>query len=145
MNTKELFEGVDTVMVIDWPDKEVPELLARAGFKVVVRGGPGPADYSVYEVNKGEVVTRYLGRSPESADLIYSYRPFRELGEIIATAQRLRARTVWTQSGLAADGSKDPKGCWLPAQELQLGQDLARAAGLNYVTQPYIGDVAREI
>jgi hypothetical protein len=41
MDLKEIFQ---TILVIDWPSKEVPETLARAGFRVVVRGGPGPED-----------------------------------------------------------------------------------------------------
>ena len=30
------------MLVIHWPNREVPALLALAGFKVVVHGGPGP-------------------------------------------------------------------------------------------------------
>ncbi len=41
MDLKEIFRTVQTILVIDWPSKEVPETLARAGFRVVVRGGPG--------------------------------------------------------------------------------------------------------
>jgi predicted CoA-binding protein len=140
-----MFKTVDIVMVIDWPSKEVPEMLALAGFHVVVRGGPGPEDYSAYELNNGEVVPRHVGRPPERVDLIYSYRPFSELQEIIATAKGLHAKTIWTQSGLSAAGVNDPKGCWTPEEELRSARDLVRSAGLNYVTQPYIGDVAREI
>ncbi len=54
MNLKETFKIVDTVLVIDWPTKDVPETLTRAGLRVVVRGGPGPEDYSVYELNNGD-------------------------------------------------------------------------------------------
>jgi hypothetical protein len=58
--------------VIDWPSREVPETLARAGFHVVVRGGPGPEDYLAYELdssrnlaqNPDEVVVRHIGRAP---------------------------------------------------------------------------------
>ena len=145
MNPKETFKIVDTVLVIDWPTKDVPESLTLAGFHVVVRGGPGPEDYSVYELNNGEVVTRHLGRPPDRADLIYSHRPFSELPEIIVTAKNFDAKTIWTQSGLSAAGVNDPKGCWVPEEEQRLARNLVEAAGLNYVTEPYIGDVAREI
>lgn len=93
MNLREVFKTVRTV-VIDWPSKEVPETLARAGFQVAVRGGPGPEDFSVYELNNGEVVVRHTGRAPELADLIYSYRPLSELAEIIAAARGLHAKTI---------------------------------------------------
>ncbi len=145
MNLKDMFKTVDTVLVIDWPTKEVPEILTLAGFHVVVRGGPGPEGYSAYELNSGEVVVRHVGRPPERADVIYSYRPVSELPETIATAKALQARTIWTQSGLSAAGVKDPKGCWVPGEELRLARNLVQSAGLNYVTEPYIGDVVREL
>jgi predicted CoA-binding protein len=119
LNLKEMLKTVDTVLVIDWPNKEVPEMLALAGFRVVVRGGPGPEDYSAYELMNGEVVARHVGRSPERADLIYSFRPVSKLSEAIATAKDLHARTIWTQSGLSAAGVNDPKGCWVPEEVLR--------------------------
>ena len=145
MNLKEMFKTVDTVLVIDWPTKQVPEMLTLAGFHVVVRGGPGPEDYTAYELNDGKLVVRHLGRPPERADLIYSYRPVSELPETIATAKDLHARTIWTQSGLSSAGVNDPEGCWVPEEELRLARNLVQSAGLDYVTEPYIGDVAREI
>ncbi|HTQ56764.1 MAG TPA: hypothetical protein VMI94_19995 [Bryobacteraceae bacterium] len=39
-----MLEGVERVLVIDWPSPEVPELLARSGLQVVVRGGPDRVD-----------------------------------------------------------------------------------------------------
>jgi len=145
VDVKELFKSVETVLVIDWPSREVPETLARAGFQVVVRGGPGPEDFSLYELNDGEVVARHIGRPPDRADLIYSYRPLSELPAIITDAKRLQAKTVWTQSGFSAPGIKDARGCWVSEQELQSARSLVQSAGLNFITEPYVGDVAREV
>jgi hypothetical protein len=44
VNPKETLKDMNTVLVIDWPTKDVPESLTMAGFHVVVRGGPGPED-----------------------------------------------------------------------------------------------------
>jgi len=145
VDVRERFKSVDSVLVIDWPSKDVPESLARAGFNVVVRGGPGPEDYSAYELSNGAVVSRRVGRAPESVDLIYAHRPLSELPGIIATANRLHTKIIWTQSGLSAAGVRDPKGCWVPEEELRLARELVESAGLSYVSEPYIGDVAREI
>lgn len=142
---KELFNGVETVLVIDWPSREVPELLALAGFNVVVHGGPGPEDYSAYEVKDYKVVSRRVGRPPEHAELVYSYRPLSELSQTIAAAKEVRAKTLWTQSGVCPDGQKDPKGCWLSDEELRSARNQVEAAGLIYITEPYIGDVVREL
>jgi predicted CoA-binding protein len=141
---KGVFNGVKTILVIDWPSKEVPEALALAGFDVVVRGGPGPEDYSAYEVKEGQIVTRHVGRPPEHADLIYSYRSLGEITGIVATAKALHARTIWTQSGLTPDGKRDPRGCWVPQEELQRARDLVQSAGLNHVSEWYIAEYVRE-
>ena len=94
MNLSEMLKTIYTVLVIDWPTKEVPEMLTHAGFHVVVRGGPGPEDYTIYELDDDKVVTRHLGRSPERVDLVYSYRQLGELPEIIETAKGLHAKTI---------------------------------------------------
>jgi hypothetical protein len=48
-----------------------------------------------------------------AADLVYSHRPAGELPGIVSIAQRLGTGAVWRQSGLASDGTKDPRGCWM--------------------------------
>ena|SRR5215831_19605992 len=145
MNPKKIFAGVETILVIDWPSREVPENLAIAGFQVIVGGGPAPEDYAAYEVTNGMVVACRLSRPPEHADLVYSYRPLSELPEIVATAQRLHARTIWTQSGFSALGIKERKGCWFAAQHQESARNLVQSAGLNYLSAPYMADVVREL
>ena len=142
---QKILKGVETVLVIDWPSKDVPDGLALAGFKVVVRGGPGPEDYFAHEVKDGKSQSRRVGRPPERADLVYSYRPLSELPGIIALAKTIHARAIWTQSGLSAEGKKDLKGCWLPENELTSARKLVESSELKYITEPYIGDVAREL
>lgn len=144
VNPTEILKSAQTILVIDWPSKDVPESLARAGFHVIVRGGPGPSDYSTYELIDGKIVEAKLGHAPERADLIYSHRPFSELPGIIAIAKNIHAKTIWTQSALSAAGINDPNGCWVPDDELHAARRLVEAAGLNYTWQPYIGDLARE-
>lgn len=142
---KELFDGVETVLVIDWPNKEVPELLALAGFKVVVHGGPGPEDYSGLKVKNGRVVSRHIGYPPECAELVYSYRPLSELSQTITAAKQVRATTLWTQSGVTSDRQDDRKGCWLSDEALRSARNFVESAGLIYITEPYVGDAVREL
>ena len=136
MDAKDILKGVETVLVIDWPSKEVPELLARRSINVVVRGGPGPEDYSAYEVKDGEIVVRRTGCAPKHVDLMYSYRPLSELPGIIASAKELGAGTIWSQSGLNADGKKDLRGCWVPESELRAAREMVEAAGLTLIVEP---------
>jgi len=133
-----------SVLVIDWPSRDVPASLAFAGFTVFVKGGPGPADYAAWVLDSGEPVSRHLGREPGQVDLVYCYRPFGELPGIIALAARLGARALWWQTGLSSGGDgKDPSGCWVPPGESQQARELAAAAGLAYIDDVYIGDAAR--
>ncbi len=145
MNPREILEAAHTILVIDWPSRDVPESLARAGFEVVVQGGPGPEDYSVYEIMNGEIVVRRSGRLPERADLIYAYRPLSELPSIVAMAQKIGAKTIWLQSGFSPVGAKDPAGCWLRDEDSRNAQKLLEAAGINFVSQPFIAEVARQL
>jgi len=68
-----------SVLVIDWPSRDVPVSLAFAGFTVFVKGGPGPSDYAAWQLDGGEPVSRPLGREPDRVDLVYCHRPFGEL------------------------------------------------------------------
>lgn len=145
MHPAEILKNVRTVLVVDWPSKDVPEALALAGFQVYVRGGPGPTDYSIYELQNGQLVSRHVGRPPANAELVYSYRPFSELPEIIAVAKAVHAETIWTQSGSQAVGVNDPKGCWIPEEERERARQLVHSAGMRYVSEPYIGDLVRKV
>jgi hypothetical protein len=40
---EQILGAARTVVVVDWPSRDVPDTLARAGYTVLVKGGPGPA------------------------------------------------------------------------------------------------------
>jgi hypothetical protein len=132
-----------SVLVIDWPSRDVPASLTFAGFTVFVKGGPGPADYAAWELDGGEPVSRALGREPGRVDLVYCHRPFGELPGIVTLARRLGARAFWWQTGLTGGGGKDPSGCWVSPEESRQARELAAAAGLGYIDDVYIADAVR--
>lgn len=134
-------ENIRSILVIDWPSRDVPEMLARRGFEVVVRGGPRPEDFSAFDWNGSEIAVRKIGHPPEHADLVYAFRPLSELAGIIGLAKELHAHTIWTQSGASSAGLKDPRGCWLPEADAAAARRLVESAGLTYIDQPYILDV----
>jgi predicted CoA-binding protein len=140
-----LLRSARSVLVIDWPSREVPVSLARAGYEVIVRGGPGPADYSVYAAAGDQVTARPAGRAPEHVDLVYCHRPVEELPGIAAMARELGARGVWRQSGLSAEGVSDPAGCWVAPHEARQARAIADSAGLAYLDAPYIVDALRQL
>lgn len=132
-----------SVVIVDWPSKDVPETLARAGWAVFVKGGPQPDNYTAYQVAGDDVVTRPVGGAPGHADLVYSHRPLSELPGIVALAQAVGARAVWLQSGRSETGDKDPKGCWLAEADSRTARSLVESAGLVYLDGPYIADAIR--
>ena len=142
-DVESILAGARTFLVVDWPTRDVPDALAGAGYEVVVHGGPGPEDYTAYEVVDGAVVERRVGRPPAHADVVYTFRPLDELAGIVEMAKHAGAGTVWVQSGRADDGSKDGSGCWLPADEAAAARAVVEAAGLAYLDQPYIADAVR--
>jgi catechol 2,3-dioxygenase-like lactoylglutathione lyase family enzyme/predicted CoA-binding protein len=123
-----ILAATKTVLVVDWPTRDVPDALARAGFEVVVRGGPGPEDFSAYVLEGDNVVVHTLGHPPDHADLVYAYRPLDELPAAVEMARGLGAKAIWTD--LADD-------------ESQTARQIVASAGLAYVNRPDIADVAR--
>jgi predicted CoA-binding protein len=134
-----------SVLLIDWPSRDVPDTLARAGYVVTVSGGPEPDNFSVYEVVGDDVVARHVGRPPEHAELVYSHRPLEELPNVIAAARRVGATAIWTQSGLSASGHKEATGCWRPEDQSNRARSQVEAAGLTYIDDMYIADAVRRL
>ena len=86
-----------TVLLVDYPGRAVPDAFARAGYVTYVHGGPAPDNYSVHEVDGEEVVERFVGAPPARIDLVYVYRPFEELADILEFARARGARGAWLE------------------------------------------------
>ncbi len=144
MGPEQLLTTAHSIVVVDWPSRDVPDTLARCGYATLVKGGPAPDNYTAYEVRDGAVATRPTGR-PAHADLVYSHRPLAELAEIVALAKQLGATGIWAQSGRASEGIADPKGCWVPDAASEKARATVESAGLFYIDHLYIADVARKV
>jgi len=139
----EVLRSAKSVLLVDWPSREVPEALVRAGYAVAVKSGPGPDDFSAWDLDGDEIRTRATGRRPEHADLVYAHRPVAELPGIAALAREVGASTIWLQSGLADGGEHDPRGCWLDDDSAAEARRAIESAGLVYLAEPYIADAVR--
>jgi predicted CoA-binding protein len=140
-----ILQTAGTILLVDWPSRDVPETLARAGYVVFVKGGPEPDNYSVYEVRDAKAVSRPGSGPPAHADLVYSHRPIGELPGIVALARQVGATAVWHQSGQAGGGADDPRGCWMPEAASREARATVESAGLTYVEAPYIADAVRRL
>jgi predicted CoA-binding protein len=136
-----LLRGTKSVLLVDWPSRDVPDTLARGGFTVV--SNDGPDQYNVYEVAGDEVRVHDVGELPKQADLVFSHRPIDELPEIVSTAESVGAKAVWIQSGRDASGAKDPHGCWMSPADSKKARAIVEEAGLTYIETPYIAEAVR--
>lgn len=122
---RELLAAAISILLIDWPDRDVPDTLARHGFRVIAADGPRDDEYNAYELADGEVRVRPLDAPPEMVDIVYAYRPLHELERVVDQARALNARAVWLQSGSAQ------------------AREIVERAGLMYFDSPYLPDAVR--
>jgi predicted CoA-binding protein len=127
-----LLAETKTVVLVDWPSREVPETLAQSGFTVIAN--EGPETYTAYEAQADEVRTRSVDGLPRSAELVYAYRPIDELPDIVETATAVGATAIWLQCA----------GDFAPADAAR-ARDLVEQAGLVFVSEPSIVDAARAL
>jgi predicted CoA-binding protein len=140
----EILRQAHRIVLHDWPDQDVPDALALAGFDVTCYGGPAPDDVFRHEVVGGKVVGHKTGVPPDAGDLVYVFRPIEELPQLLEEAEQIGATTIWRQSGLNHAGEKDSRG-YAPSPDSEEWRSAVEAAGLRYVEDAYIGDVAREV
>jgi predicted CoA-binding protein len=138
-----ILRATASILVVDWLTKALPETLARAGYKVVVKSGPRPDDYVEYATQGDGSIRRLPTGRPEHIDVVHVFRPIEELPVFVGLAGELGATTVWVLSGLADDGTRDADGCWLPADRSDEARRIVESAGMTYVQRPTILEAVR--
>ena len=127
-----LLTETTTVVLVDWPSREVPDTLARRGFTVIAH--EGAETYTAYEAHADEVRTRPVDGLPQRAELVYAYRQIDELADIVETATAVGATAVWLHS----------LGDLVPADAAR-ARAIVEQAGLLFVSEPSIVDAARAL
>ncbi len=127
MTAEEVLRSARTILLIDFPGRDVPDELARAGLSVMAQAGPGPQDFVSYEPDGEEVREVRTGSPPARADIVYVHRPEDELPSIVAHARDVGASAVWCENG--SDRARQ----------------VVEAEGLTYVDDPSIVTVARAL
>jgi hypothetical protein len=138
----ELLSAARSVLIVDWPSRDVPDTLAAAGFAVTVKSGPGADDFSTLQLRNGGAGVGAC-HCPEAVDIVYVHRPIEEFSDILQLARRLDAKAVWYQSGLGENHEKGPTGCWLSDEVCRDLRARVEAAGMRFIAKSYIADVAR--
>ena len=123
---RELLATATSILLIDWPSRDVPDTLARYGYRVVASDGPRDDEFNAYVLVDGQVSVQPLDAQPVMVDIVYAHRPQAELERIVDRARALNARAVWLQSG-------SPE-----------AREIVERAGLMYFDSPYLPDAVRE-
>jgi predicted CoA-binding protein len=128
VNTKQILENAKAILLVDWPNPEVPRSLLKAGFTVF---GYSPDRYSAIELGDNEnLVFRQLDKQPDSVDIVNVYRPEGEHAGIISSrVLPLKAKVLWLHPPVVSAATAA----------------LAAEYGIVFVEGIDIADVARSI
>src|SRR5471030_302984 len=97
-NQVEILKAANGILLIDWPNKDVPLALLKAGFKVFCYS---PDGYTVAELitnkdKKPPLFFRPIDSAPNEIDIVNVYRPEEELPGIIENhLLPLGAKVLW--------------------------------------------------
>jgi len=141
----EVLASARRILLVSFIGPEVPVTLASSGFDVVARTGPAPDDWASCLAVDGELVTTPLAQAPDQVDLVHL-----DVGhafeEHVDLAASLGATVVWYHSARTLPPQPaDNRGTWLPAAQSARQRQIVEAAGMAYVDDVYIADVARQI
>jgi predicted CoA-binding protein len=119
---KSILEKIHTILLVDWPNRDVPRSLAQAGF-TVFSYSPGTYSQALIETTlpasmEDGLIFRSIDHAPDAVDLVMIYRPPEEHAAIIRDqVLPLGAKLIWLQ----------------PPVESPKTKEIADEHGLNFV------------
>ncbi len=102
---EEILKAAQTILLVDWPDRSVPQALVKAGYTVY---SYSPDTYTRIEENaSGEFVFQKIEGKPDAVDIVNIFRPEDEIDGIFEKhVLPLHATAVWIQPPLNAAAGK---------------------------------------
>ena len=97
INPTEILQAARSILLIDWPNIDVPGILVRQGFTVYCYS---PDKYTTAEISPKEdhLIFRGLDVAPDQVDIVNIYRPEQEHAAILAKhVLPLGGKVVWLQ------------------------------------------------
>lgn len=139
-----LLRAAKDILLISWVSKDIPRVLVEAGFSVVAKNGPEPDHWDRAELRGGDVVFTRVD-PPAHADLLHLDWTI-GFHEYLALARSIGVRTFWYHSSRTKPPAPaDVAGCWLPARKSARLREAVEAAGMRYIDDHYVADVARRL
>jgi len=127
VNPKEILRGARSILLIDWPNIDVPGILVRQGFTVYCYS---PDKYTRAEISteQDHLIFRELEGAPVELDIVNIYRPEQEHAAILSKhVVPLGAKVVWLQPPIVSQNTRS----------------LAAEYGLAFVEGISISEVTR--
>ena len=104
LDSKEILRRVRKILLIDWPNTNVPTELVEQGFVVFCYS---PGRYTQAEIEKGQLVFLELDNRPRSVDIVNIYRPEEEHADIITKqVLPLGAKVIWLQPPITSQKTR---------------------------------------
>ena len=122
----ELLKDATTILLVDWPGPSFPVALVQAGFTVYGHEQDG---YKQYAADGDQLVTTSIAEPPTGIDIVNLFRPPEEQLELVETAIRLRARSIWILP---------------PEPASKVARELAEGIGLPFITGVNLAELAAE-
>lgn len=144
-----LLSEATTILLVDWPNQEVPAALVRGGWTAVAprhppdpsaspflshevsSRDPRPEDGVTFPLSDGaRLFFLPLDALPSTIDIVSTFRPAEEQPAVVEEAIRLGARAVWVEPGESVSTA---------------AREHAEGGGLRFVEGTSIADMAREL
>ena len=142
----EALRAARSVLLVDWIGPELPSLLPRVVSEVYGKIGPAADDWARIEPTDGDGEPGFRairGPRPDHVDLLHLDWTL-GFDEFAAEAVRLGAATFWYHSARTRPPAPaDDRGCWVPPRQSAAQRARIEAAGLRYIDDHYLADVAR--
>ena len=143
---EEALRSARSVLLVDWIGPEVPSLVSRV--VPVVFGKIGPRDDDWARVEPADTDAGFeavRGPRPTQVDLVHLDWTL-GFDDFLAEAVDLGAHTYWYHSARTRPPAPaDDRGCWVPPAQSAEQRRKVEAAGLRYVDDHHLADVARRL
>ena len=104
VNPKEILRAARNILLIDWPNTDVPKTLVSNGFTVFCYS---PGRYTRAEMAEGQLAFRELNGLPTAIDIVNIYRPEQEHVDIISNhALPLSAKVIWLHPPIISEKTR---------------------------------------
>jgi hypothetical protein len=145
-HARDALRSAETVLLVDWIGDETPRTIVRVAPVVFAKVGPGADDWAQLFASDDDPGYRTeRGPRPEHVDLLHLDWTL-GFDEFLAEAVALGATTFWYHSARTRPpAAADNRGCWLPPRTSARLRAATERAGIGYIDDHYIVDIARSL